>query len=194
MRGGKGKCMGYEVIANTGRFLVQLLCRELVPEVILYRNSIGLCSPEEHGDFKLGIYLYDISQSEDIVAAGMIDEGVKCQRYPPVYVSLSYMITAYSDSDLKYRSGEEQKILGRVAQTMHDNSVITEAQLGDGVSMSARIEMLRIEQYEKVRLWNFPNIPYKLSLFYKVGPVEISSEKTREVARVRDIRFQFKES
>lgn len=186
--------MGYEVIANTGSLLVQLLCRELVPEVILYQNNIGLCSPDEHGDFKLGIYLYDISESEDIVAAGMINEGVGHQRYPSAYVSLSYMITAYSDSDVKYRSGEEQKILGRVVQAMHDNSVITEELLGHGISMSARIEMLRLEHYEKVRLWNFPNTPYKLSLFYKVGPVEISSAKVKEVTRVRDVAFEFKES
>ncbi|RKI44390.1 DUF4255 domain-containing protein [bacterium D16-51] len=182
--------MGYGILSDIGNLLVGILCRELVPEVILHGNNIGLCSPEEHGDLNLGIYLYDVSENEDVLAAGMKSMGTTRQSYPSTYLDLHYMITAYSGSDMKFRAAEEQRILGKVIQALRDNSVLSEEVLGDGASMTAKIELQRMDRYEKLRMWNFPNVPYKLSLFYRVRPVEIPSLKTRQVARVRDVTFQ----
>lgn len=181
--------MGYGIISEVGNLLVEILCRELVPDVILHNNSIGLCSPDDHGDLNLGIYLYDVNESEDVLAGGMVNAGTKKQAYPSTYLNLYYMITAYSESDMKFRAAEEQRILGRTVQVLRDNSVLTEEVLGDGVTMSARIELQRMDRYEKMRMWNFPNVPYKLSLFYRVQPVEIPSAKTRQITRVRDVTF-----
>ena len=47
-----------------------------------------------------------------------------------------------------------------------------------------KIELLELETEEKNRIWNVPNQPYKLSLFYKVYPVELVSEKITSVTRV----------
>lgn len=185
--------MGYQMIENIGNLLVELLCREMVPEVIMHDSSIGLCSPDDHGDFKLGIYLYDICENEDIRASGMINAGTKKQLYPPVYLSLCYMITAYSDSDIKFRAQEEHKILGRVVQVLRDNSVLPKEILGGGASMPAQIQIQSMQQYEKMHMWNFSGEPYRLSLFYRIQPVEISSAKTREIVRVRDADFTMPE-
>lgn len=181
--------MGYQMIENIGNLLVELLCREMVPEVIRHNSHIGLCSPDEHGDYKLGIYLYDICENEDIRASGMINAGIKKQMYPPVYLSLYYMITAYSDSDIKFRAQEEHKILGRVVQALRDNSVLPEEALGGGAAMPAQIHLQRILQHDKIHMWNFPGEPYRLSLFYRIQPVEISSARTREIVRVKDADF-----
>ena len=182
--------MGYDMIAKVGKLLVELLGRELVPDVLQHKNSIGLCTPGEHGDFKLGIYLYDIRENQDVRASGMVNAGLHTQNYPPVYLTLSYMITAYSDSDIAFRAQEEQRILGRVIQVLRDYSVFSAAELGGGVDMPAQIGFMRIEGHEKANLWNYTNLPSKLSLFYRVQPVEIPSGRTREVSRVRDVDFQ----
>jgi len=181
--------MGYGIISEVGNLLVEILCRELVPDVILHSNNIGLCSPDNHGDLNLGICLYDVNESDDILAAGMVNAGMKKQVYPSTYLNLYYMITAYSESDMKFRAAEEQRILGKVIQVLRDNNVLTEEILGDGVAMSARIELQRMDRYEKMRMWNFPNVPYKLSLFYRVQPVEIASAKTKQITRVKDVSF-----
>lgn len=181
--------MGYGIISEVGNLLAEILCRELVPDVILHSNNIGLCSPDDHGDLNLGIYLYDVNENEDVLAVGMRDAGVKKQAYPSTYLDLYYMITAYSESDRKFRAQEEQRILGKVVQVFRDHSVLSEELLGDGVSMAAKIELQRMDRYEKMRMWNFPHIPYKLSLFYRVQPIEITSAKIRQVTRVRDVSF-----
>jgi len=181
------------MIAEVGNLLVKILRRELIPDVIPHSSNIGLCSPEDHGDLQLGVYLYDISENEDIRVSGMVNEGINRQVFPPTYLSLHYMLTAYSASDIKARASEEQKILGRVIQVFHDYNVLPEGELGDGASMPARIELQRMERFEKMRLWNMPNIPYRLSLFYRVQPVEIVSAKTKEISRVRDVDFSVKE-
>lgn len=184
--------MGYEIISDIGNMLINLLRDQLVPEVITNADGIGLCSPDEKGDFSLCIYLYDIKESEEVVSSGMINDGIKGQRYPSAYINLFYMITAYSNSDIKFRAVEEQKILGKVIQTFWDYSYITNKMIQDRRTDSiskVRIELQQIEQYEKIRLWNFPNVPYKLSLFYKVFPAEIPSSKKREVTRIVDVNF-----
>lgn len=182
--------MGYDMIAKVGKLLVEVLGRELVPDVLLHKNSIGLCTPGERGDFKLGIYLYDIQENQDVRASGMVNAGLHTQTYPPVYLTLSYMITAYSDSDIAYRVQEEQRILGRVIQVLRDYSVFSPAELGGGVDMPAQISFVRLEAHERENLWNHTNLPAKLSLFYRIQPVEIPSGRTREVSRVRDVDFQ----
>ena len=39
----------YTIIADTGQKLVELLQREMVPDVVKNVNEIGLRSPEDHG-------------------------------------------------------------------------------------------------------------------------------------------------
>ena len=53
--------------------------------------------------------------------------------------------------------------------------------------MDLRIQMQKISIDEKSRIWNFPNVGNKLSLFYKVSPVAIESELTSDMTRVTDL-------
>ena len=54
----------------------------------------------------------------------MVTVDASRQKYPPAYLTLFYMVTAYSNGDVKYRSEEEQRLLGRVIQVFHDYSVL----------------------------------------------------------------------
>ncbi|MBO4395701.1 MAG: DUF4255 domain-containing protein [Eubacterium sp.] len=179
--------MGYSMITDVGEYLVGILTRALVPDVITHSGAIGLCSPDEHGDYRVGIYLYGVSPSDDVIQTGMVNSGLSAQTFPSTFLTLDYMVTAYSTSDLKFRAGEEQKIIGSVIQAFGDARVIPAEKLGLGASAGVKIELQRLTQEEKIKLWMFPETPYKMSLFYRVSPVEISSAKTTSIVRVRDI-------
>ncbi|MBR0120084.1 MAG: DUF4255 domain-containing protein [Eubacterium sp.] len=181
--------MGFSMITEVGEQLVEVLRDALVPDVIAHTGSIGLCSPDDHGDYTLGIYLYDINPDDDVPSSGMVNTGLDTQSFPSTFLTLDYMITAYSSSDLKFRAGEEQKILGRVVQALGDKRILPFAVLGIGSSANAKIEMLKLEREEKMRMWTFPETPYKLSLFYRVHPVEITSTRVNSIVRVRDINM-----
>ena len=90
----------YTRIAEIGSGILALLKEALVPELLGSVDQVGLCSPEDHGDFAVGIWLYDIREDTDIQMHEMVNLGQKSQRYPSAYVTLRYMITLYLQSDL----------------------------------------------------------------------------------------------
>lgn len=183
----------YTIIADAGNALVKLLRREMVPNIILNDDGIGLASPADKGDLTLCIHLYDVSESEEYRMSGMISDGVDRQKYPPTYLTLSYLITAFSASDVKFRSEEEQRILGKVIQALRDYPVLDsdtmEFVAGSGRD-GIRMEIKKIEMEEKLKVWTFPNLAQKLSLFYKMGPLPLESAKTKDIKRVRGMEFR----
>lgn len=183
----------YEIIANVGDALVRLLRKELVPDVIPSGDSIGLASPADKGDMILCVHLYDVSESELYRISGMQSEGVDRQKYPPVHLTLSYLITVFSASDVKFRSREEQRILGRVVQVLRTYPLLnpdTMEFVTGGVSHGIRMEMKKMELEDKQKVWDFPNLAPKLSLFYRMDPVPLESTLTKAVSRVREMEFK----
>lgn len=180
----------YTAIADVGNALVRLLRGELVPDTIQNPDSIGLCNPADKGDFIVGIDLYDIRESDEMRNNTMQNIGMEKQQYPSKYLNLFYMITVYSMGDIKFRSGEEHKILGRIIQILHDYSCLdAETYEPTGVRKvdDITIRMVDMQLEDKMRVYNVPNSGYKMSLFYKVAPVGIESSKTRKIARVMDM-------
>ena len=178
----------YTGIADVSRKIVELLQLQLVPELIPDGNKICLCSPDEHRDSVLGIFLYDVRESEEIRRSGMINISADRQSYPPIYINLYYMITAYVSSDLKFRMLQEQQILGRVVQYLHDYPILSfEQKQGQQGGTDMQIQLIPMEAEEKAKLWNFGAQPYRLSLFYKVSPLMVESVRDREVLRVREV-------
>lgn len=185
----------FSIIADISNKVVDMLVEELVPELVSDRNGIALCSPEDRGDISLGIYLYDIRESAEIKYSGMINSGVTKQKYPPKILSLYYMITAYSTSDLKFRNIQEQKILGRTMQILADKNVIDSKECGNDIlNMNMRLEFLDLETEEKMKLWTNHSIPYKTSAFYRITPIELESLKMREITRVTEFSVTFEEN
>lgn len=182
----------YSMISDVGNGIVKILRSQMVPEIILNSDAIGLCSPEDKGDLSLGIYLYDVKESEEMMGRGNPATAGDTRKAPSQYLNLFYMITAYSSSDIKFRASEEHRILGRVIQTLWDNPVLGPDYLSEGsgsMDYPLRIEMLKLDNEEKLKMWNTPNMPYKLSLYYKVYPVEIESLKVKTLRRVVDVDF-----
>ena len=186
----------YTVIADVGNALVALLREHMIPDVILNPESIGLYNPEDKGDLMLGLYLYDIRESEEYRDSGMVSVDITRQKYPSTYLSLCYMMTAYSNGDIKLRASEEHKILGKAMQVLADYSILDSISLQPmekptGKFIQIEFQPLSIE--DKMRLWTVPNKAYRLSCFFKVGPVELESAKTKTVRRVVDVDLAVEE-
>lgn len=186
----------YTKIADTGNGVIALLKDALIPELLNSPDQIGLCSPEDHGDFAVGVWLYDVSEDTSIQAHEMTNIGRNTQRYPSTYLTLHYMITLYLQSDLKYRAPQEHHILGRIIQTFRDHAAMDPDRftpLEGATGTNIRIQMKDLELEEKLRLWTVPNMAYRTSLFYTAGPVEIQSTRRKTVARVREIDYRIAE-
>ncbi len=184
----------YTVIADVSQKIADLLSEGMVPDLIADKNGIGLCGPDEKGDFSVGIYLYNIEENNDFKRSGMVNISYGEQKFPPVILSLYYMITAYSVSDIKFRAIQEQRILGRVMQILSDNSIISGEDFGNEVmGADIRIELLDLSTEEKMKLWNDTTKPYKTSLCYRVTPVELESTKGRRISRVTEFTVELKD-
>ncbi len=184
----------YTKIADTGNGILMLLKEALIPELLNSPDQIGLCSPEDHGDFTVGVWLYDIEEDTSIQAHEMTSIGRNAQRYPSTYLTLYYMITLYLQSDLKYRAVQEHQIFGKVIQAFRDKASMdpqTFIPAGEPGSNNIRFQMHRLEMEEKVRLWTAPNSAYRTSLFYTASPVEIPSARKKTVKRVQEIDYRF---
>lgn len=183
----------YTKIADTGNGMIALLKDALIPELLNSPDQIGLCSPEDHGDFAVGIWLYDVREDTSIQAHEMTNIGRNTQRYPSTYLTLHYMITLYLQSDLKYRAPQEHQIFGRIIQALKDNAAMDPdnfTPLVGATGSNIRIQMQDLELEEKLRLWTVPNTAYRTSLFYTAGPVEIQSTRRKSVTRVREIDYR----
>lgn len=180
----------YTVIANVGETLVQILQKNLCPEVLLSQDSIGLCAPSDKGNMILGLHLYDISEDREIRGNRMHDEGPSLQRYPSLYLTLSYMVTAYSKADVKFRAAENQRILGKVMETFQDNPVLSTdflSPVNRGAGLDLHIEMLNPGMEERRKIWNTSDQAFQTSLFYRIHPVELESTRMRRIQRVVDM-------
>ena len=188
--------MRHTAIAEAGNTLVEFLRTHMVPETIMNPDHIGLCSPADKGDLALGICLYDIRECEEIRSHTMIMLDPSNQKYPPSFLNLYYMFTAYSNGDIKYRAEEEQRILGRTIQILCDHAIFEHMVQGSGTPDGETVPTIEIQNLtmeEKMRIWSVPNTAYKTSLFYKLGPVEIESERTKGAQRVVDAAFAVEE-
>ncbi len=184
----------YTKIADTGNGILSLLKETLIPELLNSPDQIGLCSPEDHGDFAVGVWLYDVREDTSIQDHEMTNIGRNAQRYPSIYLTLYYMITLYLQSDLKYRAVQEHQIMGKIIQAFRDKAALdpeTFAPSDVSGNNNIRIQMLELETEEKVRLWTIPNAAYRTSLYYTVGPVEIQSTRQKSVKRVREISYRY---
>ena len=187
---------GYTILADVGSSILKLLRDNMTPEPIPKQEMIGLASPADKGDFRLTMYLYSINEVGEFIYPEMRNVGLGLQQYPPLVVNLYYLLTAYSTAELNSRALDEHRILARSIQVIYDNAVLRDSVL-QGVAAERNEEIritrnnLSIEQLTDI--WNrFVNVPYKLSMAYIVGPVNIDSTRIKETRRVTGMEVNIK--
>ena len=84
-------------------------------------------------------------------------------------------------------------IMGRVIQVLEDNKRLPEKYMPPALRSAGeviRISNVPMELEEKTKIWTMFSESYKLSVFYKVGPVLLESAVvTRPATRVREIQL-----
>jgi hypothetical protein len=183
----------YSIIAEISEELTGYLKTGLIPDLIPDDSQIGLCSPDDRGDYTVGVYLYDVKTDDNIRISGMQNRGYREQTYPPLYVELYYMIMVRSASDIQHRSLTEHRIIGRIIQTLNDHNTMKAAKFGSSGAPDMQIEMLHLDRSEIKDIWTSDKDAYRLSLFYKIAPAQIESEHVRTVARVTDAEITVQE-
>lgn len=185
----------YTVIADVGQGIVNLLKHHMVPEVLQKEEQIGLCSPKETGEYRLGVYLFDMQESEGIRNEPKRWVGEETMAYPSMYLNLYYMLVPYSHSDLKYRFEEEHRILGRALQILRDFPSLNKMTYEEETSGSdhIQIEILDMSYEDKNRIWNGLNEDSRNAIYCKVSGVELESRRKQNVRRIREVQIQVDE-
>lgn len=183
----------YSVISDVSRTIVELLQAELVPEPVAQREQIGVCDPHDRGNFVVGVHLYDISEAGEMRSNGPVLQPDGSQRNPPVSLNLSMMISVASKAEKETRTLDEQMIMGRVIQVLEDNKRLPERYMPQALRAAGeviRVSQVPMELEEKTKIWTMFSESYKLSVFYKVGPVQLESAVvTKPAARVQEIHL-----
>ncbi|MDD4802447.1 MAG: Pvc16 family protein [Syntrophomonas sp.] len=168
----------YSAIAEAGASIIEVLRDNLCPDPISSPDLIGLCSPAETDNLQLGLYLYSIKQNREYRRDGDL----------MLSLTLYYILTAYSDSDIEERAYDESFILGAAIQVLNENctlgSAFLQGSLGsDGTDLRVDLNYLTPEEMHKI--WLFPNVPYRTSIGYMVYPIIIEGGGFISVPRIR---------
>lgn len=183
----------YTIIADVSAYIVKTLREKMCPEPVPSPNNIEISSPASQDvDYIVGLYLYEIKEESQIARPPVVDRGKIQLLQPPRPYSLYYMVFINGSSQMGLKAPDIQKIIGRVAQIVNDNSSVRPQELQpwlDGSEPPIVLSQAKMALEEKVRVWQAINKPYEISLFYKAAPVFLSSEVVVEPPRVSEASF-----
>ena len=140
----------------------------------------------------MGLYLYDIREEGQIARPPLVDKGKIQLIQPPRPYSLYYMVFINGSSQMGLKAPDIQKIIGKAAQIVNDNSSVRPQELQpwlDDSEPPIELSPAKITLDEKARVWQAIHKPYQISLFYKAAPVFLSSEIVVEPPRVSEASF-----
>ena len=183
----------YTIISDVSAYIVRTLREKMCPEPIPSPNNIEISSPADQDvDYIVGLYLYDVREESEVTQRPLMQRGqVQLQRPPRPY-GLYYMVFINGSSQMGLKAPDIQKIIGRAAQIVNDNSSVLPNQLQNWLDTQEPpivLSQAKISLEEKVRVWQAINKPYQISLFYKAAPVFLSSEVVINTPRVAEASF-----
>ena len=183
----------YTIISDVSAYIVRTLREKMCPEPIPSPNNIEISSPADQDvDYIVGLYLYDIREESDITQRPLMQRGQVQLQKPPRPYGLYYMVFINGSSQMGLKAPDIQKIIGRVAQIVNDNSSVLPNQLQNWLDTQEPpivLSQAKISLEEKVRVCQAINKPYQISLFYKAAPVFLSSEVIINTPRVAEATF-----
>ncbi|MBE5853011.1 MAG: DUF4255 domain-containing protein [Lachnospiraceae bacterium] len=183
----------YTIIADVSAYIIKKLREKMCPEPVPSPNNIEISSPTSQDvDYIVGLYLYDIREEGQIARPPMVDKGRIQLIQPPRPYSLYYMVFINGSSQMGLKAPDIQKIIGKAAQIVNDNSSVRPQELQPWLDDSEPPIVLspaKITLDEKARVWQAIHKPYEISLFYKAAPVFLSSEIVVEPPRVSEASF-----
>ena len=183
----------YTIISDVSAYIVRTLREKMCPDPIPSPNNIEISSPADQDvDYIVGLYLYDVREESDVTQRPLMQRGMVQLQRPPRPYGLYYMVFINGSSQMGLKAPDIQKIIGRAAQIVNDNSSVLPNQLQNWLDTQEPpivLSQAKISLEEKVRVWQAINKPYQISLFYKAAPVFLSSEVVINTPRVAEASF-----
>lgn len=141
-------------------------------------GRVGICALDNPRDLILGLYLYSIRPCYDIVPQPLIQKGSGFREQAPHFLTLYYLLTAYSKAEDARKTQEEHNILFSAVETLLNTPVLTERELGfrPGTYIDKlHLMLLDLTPNEMSNIQSNRDSSYKLSVGFSVTPVEISA-------------------
>lgn len=189
----------YTAIYEAGESLAELLRSRMTPEPVVKRENIGLCEPHSPEDFQLTIWVYNI---EIIKGTGERTgfhpdpDDPSRERFAPMQVKLSVLISAHSKAPAISKSADEYRILGKAMQVINDTPRLPKDCLVGTLTEQGEPVLLEIKQLsseEISRVWNNTSKTIRPSFGVEISQVFIGSKRVRDVApRVTTAAFDTK--
>jgi len=175
--------LGSEIL-QAGKCLLELLRKELCPELVQDKDLIMFTSPWEEADYRVGIYLYDI-QDFSVMTTAEIRLSDQERRFPPKAVELSYLIFCNEAHRFGGVQREQiQTVLNEVVRAVYDNPVL-EREDGQALQLS----FLRESVEFKIRLWGSFSRPLQPAVYLNAVPILIESGRRRRVSMVQEREY-----
>lgn len=170
----------YTAVRETTQALEALLEQEITnsTDPQLAGVTIHPESPREMREKKftgISLWLYRVSREPDTL--NRVPERITPNRLrpQPIPLTLHYLITPMRD-----QTRDEQTLLGKVVQVLHDHAIISGPEVGavldaDGTELHIALDGLTLE--DLARVWDVLKEPYQLSIVYVVQVVTIDSDR-----------------
>jgi Pvc16 N-terminal domain len=175
-----------DAIADTGATLVFLLGKAMTE---LVTGEIALYSPGDGTDVslpKLSLFLYHLGEDPSYVNRDYQKSGQTSLKDPGMALELFYMLVPNSSGATRAR--DEHAWLGHAMQVLHDNPVLTDPVLQNGLAgkdLTIKITHNPVPLDDLTKIWQaLQTRPFKLSVCYRVGPVFIESGNETHVTRI----------
>ncbi|MCR5594691.1 MAG: DUF4255 domain-containing protein [Lachnospiraceae bacterium] len=184
----------YPIISDVSAYIIKTLREKMCPEPIPSANNIEISSPlSQDVDYIVGLYLYDIREDVEVTGPRYIQQGRAQISKPPRPYALYYMVFINGSGQMGLKDPDIQKIIGRIAQIVNDNSSVRPNELQSWLDTQEPpivLSQAKISLEEKVRVWQAINKPYQISLFYRAAPVYLSSGEIISTPRITDASFE----
>ena len=143
---------------------------------------VSLRNPEEmteRSDQGLSLWLYRITRDEDRLNDPPVRVTPTLLHEPPLPLRLHYLCTPVVDPATANNAEIEQRVLGKVLQSLYGHPVLRGTDLsgdfsGTDAELRSRLEPMSLE--DSTRIWNALEQPYQLSVSYEVTLVNVDSE------------------
>jgi hypothetical protein len=183
----------YKIIFDITQTLAELLregMRKYRFDSVSGENiSIDFSSPadveevQDETSARLCLFLYQVLENPYLKNQEMQKINSDIIKQIPLTLDLFYLLIPYAK-----QKKTEYEILGRAMQIFYDNAILKGSALKEGLAgtdKEFRVVLYPLSIEEKTQLWNtFPEKGFKLSVCYKVTPVEIESTRKIEAKRV----------
>jgi len=139
--------------------------------------DVFLYSPKvmrEKSKSGISLWLYRVTRESDTLNREPRRIGPSQLRSVPLPLTLFYLITP-----MRSEPEDEQALLGKIAQVLHDHAVMHGAEVGpvlaaDDTELHVVLDGLTLE--ELARVWDVLKEPYQLSVCYIVQTIAIDSD------------------